>query len=87
MGHSTIEMTMRYSHLSPDARRQAVELLDVREAVLLRWTTISGVVLAQSPLGRPGIPWGSGDLGRARAQPPSVPGLARRGPPVLNALN
>jgi len=32
MGHSTIEMTMRYAHLSPDARRGAVELLDVKEA-------------------------------------------------------
>jgi integrase len=28
MGHSTIEMTMRYSHLSPDVRRDAVALLD-----------------------------------------------------------
>ena len=28
MGHSTIEMTMRYAHLSPDVRRDAVKLLD-----------------------------------------------------------
>ena len=28
MGHSTIEMTMRYAHLSPVVRREAVELLD-----------------------------------------------------------
>jgi integrase len=28
LGHSTIEMTMRYAHLSPDARREAVQLLD-----------------------------------------------------------
>jgi len=28
MGHSTMEMTMRYSHLSPDVRRDAVGLLD-----------------------------------------------------------
>lgn len=28
MGHSTIEMTMRYAHLSDDARREAVALLD-----------------------------------------------------------
>lgn len=27
LGHSTIEMTMRYSHLSPDVRRDAVEIL------------------------------------------------------------
>jgi integrase len=28
MGHATIEMTMRYAHLSPDVRRDAVHLLD-----------------------------------------------------------
>jgi site-specific recombinase XerD len=28
LGHSTIEMTMRYAHLSPDIRREAVQLLD-----------------------------------------------------------
>lgn len=29
LGHSTIEMTMRYSHLTPDVKRDAVALLDV----------------------------------------------------------
>jgi integrase len=28
MGHATIEMTMRYSHLSPDVKRDAVGVLD-----------------------------------------------------------
>jgi integrase len=28
LGHQTIEMTMRYAHLSPDVRRDAVRLLD-----------------------------------------------------------
>lgn len=28
LGHTTIEMTMRYAHLSPDVRRAAVEVLD-----------------------------------------------------------
>jgi site-specific recombinase XerD len=28
MEHATIEMTMRYSHLSPDVRKDAVSLLD-----------------------------------------------------------
>lgn len=32
LGHSTIKMTMRYSHLSPDAHRQAVALLDAPAA-------------------------------------------------------
>ena len=30
LGHSTIEMTMRYTHLSPDVRKDAVRLLDQR---------------------------------------------------------
>ena len=29
LGHATIEMTMRYAHLSPDARRDAVGVLDL----------------------------------------------------------
>jgi integrase len=29
LGHATIEMTMRYSHLTPDVRRDAVESLDL----------------------------------------------------------
>jgi site-specific recombinase XerD len=28
LGHATIEMTMRYAHLSPDVRKDAVRLLD-----------------------------------------------------------
>lgn len=28
MGHSTIEMTMRYAHLSPDVKKDAVQVLD-----------------------------------------------------------
>ena len=28
MGHSTLEMTMRYAHLSPDVKRDTVQLLD-----------------------------------------------------------
>ncbi len=28
MGHATIEMRMRYAHLSPETRRQAVAVLD-----------------------------------------------------------
>lgn len=28
MGHATIEMTMRYAHLSPETRKQAVAVLD-----------------------------------------------------------
>jgi hypothetical protein len=29
MGHATIEMTMRYAHLSPDVKKDAVRALDV----------------------------------------------------------
>jgi hypothetical protein len=28
LGHASIEMTLRYSHLTPDVRRDAVALLD-----------------------------------------------------------
>jgi hypothetical protein len=28
LGHATIDMTMRYAHLSPDVKRDAVRLLD-----------------------------------------------------------
>ena len=28
LGHATIEMTMRYSHLSPEAKKDAVRTLD-----------------------------------------------------------
>jgi integrase len=45
LGHSTIEMTTRYAHLSPDARRSVVELLDVREPVTLCWRTSKGKLL------------------------------------------
>jgi site-specific recombinase XerD len=29
LGHATIEMTIRYAHLSPEARRDAVSVLDL----------------------------------------------------------
>lgn len=32
LGHSTIKMTERYAHLSPDVRRNAVAVLDCRTA-------------------------------------------------------
>jgi hypothetical protein len=45
LGHSTIEMSMRYAHLSPDARRDAVRLLDLKERVTLCWRTSSGRII------------------------------------------
>jgi len=32
LGHSTIQMTMRYAHLAPEVAREAVRLLDADEA-------------------------------------------------------
>jgi hypothetical protein len=31
LGHESIEMTLRYSHLTPDVKREAVQLLDWTE--------------------------------------------------------
>ena len=42
LGHSTMEMTMRYSHLSPDARRDAVRLLDLKDVARLSWMNSKG---------------------------------------------
>lgn len=41
LGHSTIEMTTQYAHPTPDTRRDAVKLLDVKEAIVLTWTSAS----------------------------------------------
>ena len=51
LDHSTMEMTQRYSHLSPDARRDAVRLLDREESSDNDRETASGTVL-QIPFGR-----------------------------------
>jgi len=34
LGHESIEMTLRYSHLSPDVKRDAVKLLDLPGRIL-----------------------------------------------------
>ena len=45
MGHATIEMTMRYSHLSPDVKRDAVGVLDsAPEEVMLPGTTATSAL-------------------------------------------
>jgi hypothetical protein len=31
LGHATIDMTTRYAHLSPDVKRDAVQLQDLRQ--------------------------------------------------------
>jgi len=33
-GHATLDMTMRYAHLSPSVKREAVELLDAGPAAV-----------------------------------------------------
>jgi len=42
LGHATIEMTMRYAHLSPDVPRQAVKLLDNIGSNAAKWPPIAG---------------------------------------------
>ncbi len=42
LGHESIEMTLRYSHLTPDVKREAVQLLDWAEAEPARPSTGSG---------------------------------------------
>lgn len=37
LGHATIQMTMRYAHLSPDVAREAVRLLDRQAGVAATW--------------------------------------------------
>jgi integrase len=37
LGHATIQMTMRYAHVSPNVSRDAVKLLDRREKVAAEW--------------------------------------------------
>ncbi len=45
MGHATIDMTMRYAHLSPDTRRETIGVLDLplaparnTDATRMEWT-------------------------------------------------
>ena len=38
LGHTTVAMTMRYAHLSPDVKRDAVQLLDAAAALQPRGT-------------------------------------------------
>lgn len=38
LGHESIEMTLRYSHLSPDVKRDAVKLLDTKKSGDIRET-------------------------------------------------
>jgi integrase len=39
LGHATIDMTMRYVHLSPDVKREAVQLLDAWAPWISRGTS------------------------------------------------
>jgi integrase len=48
LGHATIEMTMRYTHLSPDARRDAVRVLDLPSPPDNRLTTATSDSANQS---------------------------------------
>lgn len=43
LGHANIEMTMRYAHLSPEVKRDAVQALDERPMVSTPTSTLSSV--------------------------------------------
>ncbi len=47
MGHAEIKMTLRYAHLSPDSKRNAVRLLDERRSGT--WTAHAVVEAAENP--------------------------------------
>jgi hypothetical protein len=49
---------MRYAHLSLDARRDVVKLLDVRDSAKLVWMTSRGIILEISLMVR-GSPYGA----------------------------
>jgi site-specific recombinase XerD len=52
LGHTTIQMTMRYVHLSPDVNRAAVEVLD--QTGCCRWATAGQQVAEKQKA--PGFP-------------------------------
>ena len=58
LGHATIDMTMRYAHLSPDVKRDAVHLLD----------------LVQAPAGKSPAVEQAGSKGGWNEKPPVGPG-------------
>jgi len=49
MGHKSIEMTLRYAHLSPEHQLEAVQRLDRRQATDTRADTGSDVVESDEP--------------------------------------
>ena len=53
LGHESIEMTLRYSHLTPDVKREAVRLLD-RPEVGRHWTAINSLF---DPFFPKGLQW------------------------------
>jgi site-specific recombinase XerD len=44
MGHTTIQMTMRYAHLAPEIARDAVRLLDHRSQLGERGSSVVATV-------------------------------------------
>jgi hypothetical protein len=54
LGHATIDMTMRYAHLSPDVKRDAVKLLDMKSGAASGTLTALGPVLEAANEETPG---------------------------------
>ena len=85
LGHATIEMTMRYAHLSPDVKRDAVQLLD-RAWAQPAAANSAAVTPASAPQGHMWGTWRASDQAAKKnpRQPERLPGARWSGKTDLN---